>query len=212
MALWPEVTGRSLTDVVVSCDGAAEEPVRSAGAALRLVHGASPAGLPDRPDARAQAVETLRTAELVSVLLAGVGARLHAAVGPALELLDDAPVEAPVLAHGDFKCDNVLVGGSGVHLLDFDRSGAGDPAADIGKFLADLHWWTGGAQPAARLREAFLAGYGPTDARCLRRAHAYETLLLLRMAARRVPIQDPDWEHRVSRAVDLATATRPWEA
>ena len=212
VALWPEVTGRSLTDVVASCDGAAEEPVRSAGAALRLVHGASPAGLADRADARAQAMETLRTAELVSALMPGVGARLHAAVGGALELLEDAPVDALVLAHGDFKCDNVLVGGSGVHLLDFDRSGAGDPAADIGKFLADLRWWTDGARSAERLREAFLSGYGAADAGCLRRARAYETLLLLRMAARRVPIQDRDWEHRVSRAVDLATAPRPWEA
>jgi hypothetical protein len=31
--------------------------------------------------------------------------------------------------------------------------------------------------------------------------------LQLRMAARRVPVQDPDWERRVASAVSIAAAT-----
>jgi Ser/Thr protein kinase RdoA (MazF antagonist) len=209
VALWPAVAGRPLSEVVGLFGLVADDAVRAAGSALRLLHDApSDAGLPACPDAVEQAGETLRTARLIDALLPAVGAQLQMAVGCALELLSALPGEPPTLVHGDFKCDNLLVGGTGVHLLDFDRCGRGDPAADIGKFLADLRWWTDGDGPAAaRLQDAFLAGYGVAEPARLARARVHDGLLQLRMAARRVPIQDPDWERRVSRAVGLAAAT-----
>jgi Ser/Thr protein kinase RdoA (MazF antagonist) len=138
-----------------------------------------------------------------------VGARLRLHVGRALESLAALPVEPPTLVHGDFKCDNLIVNGSRVHLLDFDRCGRGDPAADIGKFLADLRWWTAEDDAAvARLHEAFLEGYGAMGPARTARARAYDTLLQLRMAARRVPIQEPGWERRTARLVGAATHAR----
>ena len=208
-ALWPEVTGTSLADVIVVSGAAATDAVRAAGRALRLVHDAPPGQeLPDQPDALAQAGQTLRTAQVVDALLPAVGLCLRVEVGRVLDLLSRLPGEAPTMTHGDFKCDNLVVNGSRVHLLDFDRSGRGDPAADIGKFLADLRWWTdAGGHPVAPLHEAFLHGYGVTEPARVARARAFDALLQLRMAARRVPVQDPDWERRVASAVSIAAAT-----
>jgi aminoglycoside phosphotransferase (APT) family kinase protein len=168
----------------------------------------SPEGLPAGPDAADRAAETLRTAQVVDALAPALGVRLRQGVGRALELLAALPAEAPTATHGDFKCDNLLVSGPVLHLLDFDRCARGDPAADIGKFLADLRWWTDGDGPAAdRLHGAFLHGYGAADRARMARARLYDGLALLRMAARRVPVQDPDWAGRVARAVGVAAAT-----
>ena len=208
-ALWPEVTGTSVADVIVLSGPAAADVVGAAGCALRLLHDVPPGeGLPVRPDAVAQAGETLRTAQLLDVLLPAVGAQLHREVGRVLDVLAGLPAEPPTTTHGDFKCDNLVVDGPRLHLLDFDRSGRGDPAADIGKFLADLRWWTeAGGHPVTRLHEAFVQGYGVTEPARLARAQAYDVLLQLRMAARRVPVQHPDWRGRVARAVGVASAT-----
>jgi aminoglycoside phosphotransferase (APT) family kinase protein len=142
------------------------------------------------------------------VLAPAAGVRLRLGVGRALELLSALPAEPPTSTHGDVKSDNLLVTGTGVHLLDFDRSGRGDPAADLGKFLADLRWWSDGDGPVARgLHEAFLSGYGPPGTARLARARVYDALCQLRMAARRVPVQDAHWVSRVTTAVGVATAT-----
>ena len=213
-ALWPEAPGDSLADVVATSGVAAALHVSAAGSALRRLHDAiAVPGLPDRPDAAQQADETLRTAELVDGLLPPVGSRLRLAVGRALDLLSALPAEPRTLTHGDVKCDNLLVGGSGVHLLDFDRVGRGDPAADLGKFLADLRWCAAADERVVgALHEALVRGYGPVPPARLARARAYEGLLHLRMAARRVPISDPDWAARVTHAVQFAAERLSEEA
>jgi hypothetical protein len=209
VTLWPEVIGLPLAEVILRSGPAAAGAVRVTGSALRLVHDAPSAEeLPPCPDAIAHAAETLRTAQVLDALLPAVGSRLRRAAGRALEVLSGLPVEPPTITHGDFKCDNLVVSDAGVHVLDFDRFGRGDPAADIGKFLADLRWWTDGDGPAAmRLHEAFLQGYGAAEPPRLARARVYDALSQLRMSARRVPIQALDWQLRVTRAVGVAEAT-----
>jgi aminoglycoside phosphotransferase (APT) family kinase protein len=205
VAVSPEVRGTSLADVVVLSGAAAGTVVRAAAAALRTLHDAPPrAGLPVRPDARAQAAETLRTAELLTVLPPDAGQRLRDGVDRALDRLSRWPVERAATVHGDLKCENVLVDGRSLRLLDFDRCGTGDPAADVGKFLADLRWWSGG--DGTGLGEVFLQRYGTAERGRLARARAYESLFLLRMAARRVQLQDPDWGRRAARTVEIAAA------
>jgi hypothetical protein len=205
VALWPEACGTSLAEVVVLTGAAAGDAVRAAGAALRALHDAPPpAGLPVRPDADAQAGETLRTAEVLAVLPPEVGQRLRGGIDRVLDRLSRWPVERATTVHGDVKCENVLVDGPSLRLLDFDRCGTGDPAADVGKFLADLRWWTGG--DGTGLGAAFLQGYGAAEQDRTARARAYESLFLLRMAARRVPLQDPDWGRRAARTVEIAAA------
>jgi aminoglycoside phosphotransferase (APT) family kinase protein len=51
-------------------------------------------------------------------------------------LLLARPRTAPVLVHGDFSPDQVLVGDSEVRLIDFDRAGTGTVEADLGSFAA----------------------------------------------------------------------------
>jgi len=43
-------------------------------------------------------------------------------------------------------------------LLDFGSCASGDPALDVGKFLADLEWWGRPARPAFRARAAGIPG------------------------------------------------------
>jgi aminoglycoside phosphotransferase (APT) family kinase protein len=206
---WPEVAGLPLSEVITLSGAAAADVVRAAGSTLRVLHDAWFAEeLPCSPDAGGQSDETLRTAQLIDLLGPAVGLRLRNTVGRVLESLAALPAEPPTVVHGDFKCDNLVASGSQVHLLDFDRCRRGDPAADIGKFLADLRWWSAGDDGmAARLHASFLDGYGVVSPARASRARAYDALLQLRMAARRVPMQDPDWESRVTRLVDVAAAT-----
>ncbi|WP_314194650.1 aminoglycoside phosphotransferase family protein [uncultured Arthrobacter sp.] len=51
-------------------------------------------------------------------------------------LLLARPRTAPVLVHGDFSPDQVLVGDSEVRLIDFDRTASGFAEADLGSFAA----------------------------------------------------------------------------
>jgi aminoglycoside phosphotransferase (APT) family kinase protein len=44
------------------------------------------------------------------------------------------------LLHGSFHSDHILVGHDGVTILDFDNVCMGDPALDLGRFLANLRW------------------------------------------------------------------------
>jgi Phosphotransferase enzyme family len=215
VAVWPEVAGLTLAELLVlagpgagGADGDLGGLLRTAGAALRCLHDTAPAtGLPSCPDAVTHVATTLRTAEVVDALLPVAGALVRAGAARALEALATLPGEAPTTVHGDFKSDNILAGMAGVHLLDFDRSGCGDPAVDIGNFLADLRWHSDGdGAGAAALQEAFLAGYGSTAPARLARARVYDGLFLLRMAARRYPVSAPDREHEVTRAIEVAVA------
>jgi Ser/Thr protein kinase RdoA (MazF antagonist) len=68
-----------------------------------------------------------------------------------------------VVLHGDVHTKNVLVKDSKVSLIDLDQSGLGPAAADLGSFLASLHYdeCTGQAASKQRstLERSFLAGY-----------------------------------------------------
>lgn len=56
--------------------------------------------------------------------------------------------EQPAVIHGDFSADQVLVGGSEIRLIDFDRVSAGPAEADLGSFAAVEE--SGGALPGTQ--------------------------------------------------------------
>ena len=66
-------------------------------------------------------------------------------------LLLARPRTAPVLVHGDFSADQVLVGDSEVRLIDFDRAARGLAEADLGSFAAaeEAVLPAGGASPSS---------------------------------------------------------------
>ncbi|MFE4544379.1 phosphotransferase family protein [Arthrobacter sp. NPDC056727] len=104
----------------------------TAGEALARLHGV-PA-----PDWHAAGVtaQLQATRNMVSSLLPALedtARRIEAELG---SLLPDGSGSGPVLVHGDFSPDQVLVGDSEVRLIDFDRARAGSAEADLGSFAA----------------------------------------------------------------------------
>ncbi|HSE32577.1 MAG TPA: phosphotransferase [Pyrinomonadaceae bacterium] len=71
--------------------------------------------------------------------------------------------ETPVVLHGDVHTKNFVVTDSNVSLIDLDQSGRGPAAADLGSFLASLHYeeCTGRTIREQRLtlEQSFLSGY-----------------------------------------------------
>jgi aminoglycoside phosphotransferase len=195
--LWREVPGRPLSALVAASSPDAGTAVRTAGAALRALHD-QPA--PAAPHAPADEPATVaRAAVHVGVLHPTAGRRLARQLEQVGALLERLPAEAPRLVHGDAKGDNLLVDGDRLVLVDLDRAGPGDPAADLGKLRADLRWWG-----APRLRAELGEGYGAASAARAARAHAYDVLFGLKALARRLSPVEETWADRVDAALDEA--------
>jgi hypothetical protein len=195
--LYPALSGAPLSRYLVR-SGDGERHLRQAGALLRALHRA-PLALADRPDQYELADEiraVARASQHIQVLRPRSESRITAILDRARELYDRLPRDRPTVAHGDYKLDHLWSVRGRLTLIDFDRSCIADPALDIGKFLADLHWWHLMADRAG-LREAqraFLGGYAAVPSYSLiRRARVYEAILLVKIAARRVPLFDRGW-------------------
>jgi hypothetical protein len=52
--------------------------------------------------------------------------------------------------------------------------------------------------------DALVSGYGPVDPECWTRARRLAVLLQLKLAARRTPIHEPDWEARMAAEITAA--------
>ncbi|MBI4312075.1 MAG: aminoglycoside phosphotransferase family protein [Chloroflexi bacterium] len=92
--------------------------------------------------------------------------------------------------HGDFKPSQLLVEGGKVAVVDFDRACLGDPALDVGNFMAHLHKKAiyRGHDYFRRLAACLLEEYeqaspASTDA-LAHRARLYQSIALLRMGVR----------------------------
>jgi aminoglycoside phosphotransferase (APT) family kinase protein len=119
------------------------------------------------------------------------------------EALARTEAESPVLVHGAFKPSQLVfcIPDQPV-ITDLDGAGLGDPALDVGYFLAYLGppgldrdrggiraWYAGARHAFLSAYLAALASHGaaPEDLAALqRRAAAYEAALLLKIASRRV--------------------------
>lgn len=201
LMLWEGVEGATLGDVLDT----SLEPVRAAGAALRAIHdrpvdAAHPAPVSD--PAR-EGTASLRSAEHVAALLPAAGERMAALVAEAVRRLGETPAESGHLLHGDYKCDNLVVEGDRLRLLDLDRVTVGDPALDLGKISADLRWWAASRRTDAQpLLAALLDGYGACPDRRLRRAALYDVLFTVRSIGRRIALHEPGWAARVERMLE----------
>lgn len=115
-------------------------------------------------------------------------------------LVDEPPVNLPI--HGDFYANQVLIGEETVACIDLDSAVLGDPAADLGNFLAHLEWSaTRGEFPRDRIepiRESLLDGYGRFQRRRdLKRIDLYTVISLLRLAPHHFRRGDPIWPERI---------------
>ena len=211
VVLYPRVGGTPLSSLLRRNPRRGAEQVQRAGVVLRRLHDAPDDlanGLPEW-DADAEIAATLRASEHFAHLLPRAATTVADVVGRAGELLAHVPSESPVFGHGDYKADHLYAGARGLTLIDFDSCRRAEPALDLGKFLADLRWWFSltGQPGLSDAQERFLECYGPTPRPRLVRARVYEAIALVKMTARRVPVNDANWVGRtatlIARSDDL---------
>jgi aminoglycoside phosphotransferase (APT) family kinase protein len=152
-----------------------------------------------------EAAATLRAAEHLQTLLPSASHSLHEILRASAAALASLPPEPPTLIHGDLKADNLLAGRQ-LHILDLDRAALGDPAVDLAKLVADLHWWSPPTTEPSALVAALRRGYGTAADDRWARAGVLVPVFMLRFAARRCPVHEPDWANRVR--AQVASAAR----
>lgn len=110
----------------------------------------------------------------------------------------------PVMVHGDFSADQVVMGADGPVILDWDNAGCGDPARDLGSFLAriDAQVVDGilSRVEADDITGAVLRGYGGGPV-TLPLHHARALMLLVTEGFR---ARHPDWPARARTLLDRA--------
>jgi len=74
----------------------------------------------------------------IGLVAPALGARIEALLERLEPLACDLTWEAPSFIHDGFKPAQVLLDGGAVRIIDYDGSGPGDPALDVGKFMAQL--------------------------------------------------------------------------
>lgn len=196
------------------CDGVGlggPADIAATGEALAWVHGAGDAvaamlahrtGIADEVDEMDAA--TAGVAALLPSLAARTG-RLTRDVAAALAGHDRQV--GPV--HGDFSADQVVLAAAGPVLVDWDRAGIGDPARDLGSFLAriDVQVIDGDldASAADRAREALLGGYalGARLPPGIAAQHARSLLILLSEGFRHRRVA---WPERMTAILDRTEA------
>lgn len=189
--------------------GQAERLTHLLGRAVRVLHDTPTDLLPSSPDephdVQAEVASTIRAGEHIGTLVPQLGSDFLTIVDAVVEGLAHVPTEAPTFTHGDLKSDNVLAFDGQVRLLDLDRCGPADPALDLAKFAADLHWWCAPDSERARaLAESFRAGYGECDPARWDRAALLTRLFDLKLTARRCAVHYPAWDSHVRARVAAA--------
>lgn len=189
LLLMERVPGSQMKDLLrLRSDGRDELLTRRAAAALAILHSLRPRV--DEVRSLASELERVRKRvgrlQLVAPLLAGhMSALLDRIVSAARE----AGSETPSLVHGDFKPSQLLLDETRVAVLDLDRVCRGDPALDVGNFMAQFRKEARltGRDALRRLARPFLDEYRrrvPAEG-LAERARVFETLALVRMASRR---------------------------
>jgi len=123
-------------------------------------------------------------------------------------LRDLATVDRPL--HGDFYAKQVLQGPD-VGVLDFDEAGRGDPALDLGLFIAHLERdVVRGTIPPDRVepvRASLLEGYrSAAELPDPARVGLYTAVGLLRLAPHPFRSREPQWPERTGAMLERAEA------
>src|SRR4029077_14832567 len=127
--------GRTL-EGALNAEPPGTDVVAVAGAALAVLHDQNPWRLAPR-DRRKDEAALRNTAQVIRYLCPDRG---EFAAGLAHHLAQRLHEAAPArrALHANFQARHVLLADAGVAFLDFDRAARGNPAADIGNFLANL--------------------------------------------------------------------------
>ena len=188
------MAGQRLSELLLQPEPSLQS-VRLTGAALAELHAQRSAALPRL--ARDREAATLLTAgEVLGILLPNLAQRANGLARELAERLAAEPqLHRPI--HGDFKGQQVLVGGDSVAIVDFDHAAAGDPSSDLGLFLAHLEKEAlRGDMTRNRLetvKGALLEGYRQVAGDIPGRIELHTAARLLQIARRRYRHRRPDW-------------------
>jgi Phosphotransferase enzyme family len=216
--LLPAVIKAALSSQPGGDIGTMRELLAAAGRCLAVVHAGGPAPVPVR-----RLGDVIASVGREIELVAQVWPQPARQVTRSLErILSD--VRQPTvgrLCHGDFTPSQVLFTGTGVSgLVDLDTACWGDPAMDLGRFLAalDLLAVKAGAEATRSLldadADAFLSGYRQACADrevergLLHRVEAFRALSLARTALHACRALKPGRLHLALSLLDTAS-TRP---
>ena len=110
-----------------------------AGQALAAIHGMdTEPGADPMADMEDLVRQLMATRSMITCLLPGLEAPVDALTGRLLAAVGAAGPrrQQPVMVHGDFSADQVLVDGPAIRIIDFDRVTTSEPARDLGSFAA----------------------------------------------------------------------------
>ena len=205
LLLFPWAPGRTLRDTLAEAEFDVAL-VERAGALLAALHVERSAGLPCRT--RTDEVQTLQeTTALIVQLCPELGESVARLIVEIAGRLEFAPAER-ALVHGDFSARQIVVEDGALTLLDTDDACRGDPACDLGNFLAKLHRdHLRGDLTSERLEActaALLAGYREARGRLPPRIGLYVALALLRAAPHSFQHSEIDWPGRMAALVRRA--------
>jgi Phosphotransferase enzyme family len=184
--------------------------LKPVGAALAELHAQDAGGLPRQTDADV-ATALLAVADTLGELVPAIALRAHAlAQRLAARMAATARCDRPV--HGGFHARQVLLDDNNTAaIIDFDHARQGDPADDLGKFIAHLECKVIRGQLTAEqlgaLKEGLLEGYAGTSGRPIA-AHldVHVSAVLLWLAVKFFRHRAPDWPQRIEAAVARAEA------
>jgi phosphotransferase family enzyme len=182
--------------------------LRRVAAVLRSIHAAPPEPVDDhRHELDHEIQAATRASRYIAALSPVTGAAIDSILERAQALYARLPQEPLLFVHGDFKLDHLWVTPRALTVIDFDRCCIGDPALDIGKLLADLRWWYAmqGRLDFDAAQRQFIGGYfGDRRPPRLFRSRLYETVLLVKITAHRVPLFDSSWQARTDLLIGQA--------
>ncbi len=198
LVAWEWLHGRSLDEALLS---STDNPQAGeiVGAALAELHSQNPAGL-----ARLRRAAEISTLEEVARGLGFLAPRLSKLAHGLSRQLAIRLIEQPALSvpiHNDFYAAQVLWDGETVGILDLDQCARGDPARDLGNFVAHLECDVSrGALAPERTQawhEALLEGYEQVSQRPARaRTQFYAAAGLLQLAPHLFRDRIADWPQR----------------
>jgi len=199
----------------LSNPGLAAGSVRTAGAALAALHRQDGRGLSSpHPELELDALtRVLREIQTTAPHLGDLADQLAQRLAPGLS---SGPSE-PRPIHGDFYDEQVLLDGDAATILDLDRAVLGEPAADLGLFIAHLERDSLLVElargRASQLADALLEGYEAAGGRVeAARVGLYTAYGLLKLSPEPFRHRDPKWPESTRTILEHArdlTLARP---
>lgn len=197
------VAGRGLHEELAQCGR--PDAAELAGVALAELHDQdNPMSLSTHGGAAARAVHA--AAESVAAVSPALASRVRLLAHDIASRLDERS-RCLRPSHGDFHAEQVIVAGSRVAILDFDRACLAHPAADLGTFAAHLHQavMRGVFSDAQAGLEGLIAGYGRLRPAPLpAQLGAYTAAALLRLAPEPFRRHEPGWPELTERVLERA--------